>query len=57
MAKQSFSYHQCTAHEFFDYDDGFNAGLKGLQLEGSRSAAWLSGWTDAHETGLYFRWA
>ena len=53
---QSFSYHRCTAHEFCDYNDGFHAGLNGLEMDGKRSPAWHTGWTDARETGLYFRW-
>jgi hypothetical protein len=52
----SFSYHHCTAREFCDYNDGFNAQLNGLGMDSNRSPAWHTGWTDARETGLYFRW-
>jgi hypothetical protein len=33
--------------EFYDYDDGFNPGLNGLELDSTRSPAWRTGWIDA----------
>jgi hypothetical protein len=55
MTGQSFSYHRCTATEFCDYNDGFNAASNDLEEGDEKSPAWQSGWTDARETGLYFR--
>ena len=56
-ADGSFAYKECSADEIADYEAGFNAGLKGLEIDGTKSTAWRSGWSEAQEYGLHFSWS
>jgi hypothetical protein len=52
----SFLYQRCSEQELRDYDAGFKAGLKGFAMDGTKSPAWHSGWSEAQECGLHFSW-
>jgi hypothetical protein len=56
-ADGSFLYNRCSEEELNDYDAGFKAGSKRLEMDGARSPAWRSGWSEAQEFGLHFRWS
>jgi hypothetical protein len=55
-ANGSFLYNRCSAEELSDYDAGFRAGSKGLEMDSGKRPAWLSGWSEAQELGLHFSW-
>jgi hypothetical protein len=57
QANGSYLFKQCSADEVADYDAGFNAGSKGLEIDGTKSLAWRTGWSEAQEYGLHFSWS
>jgi hypothetical protein len=52
-----FLYNRCSEKELGDYDAGFKAASKGLEIDGTKSPAWRSGWSEGQEFGLHFRWS
>jgi hypothetical protein len=55
-ANGSLLYNRCSEEELSDYDAGFKAGSKGLPIDGTKSPAWHSGWSEAQDCGLHFSW-
>jgi hypothetical protein len=56
-ADGSYLYNRCSAEEVADYEEGFNAGSKGLEVDSTKSPAWRMGWSEAQEYGLHFSWS
>ena len=56
-ARNSFLYKRRSVEELREYDAGYKAGSKGLAMDGSKSAAWRSGWSEAQEYELRFSWS
>jgi hypothetical protein len=56
-AHNSFLYKRRSVDELREYDAGYKAGSKGLELDPSKSAAWRSGWSEAQEYELRFSWS
>jgi hypothetical protein len=52
----SFLYNPCSQEELSDYEEGFSAGSKGHEIDGTKTTAWRRGWSEAQEYGLHFRW-
>jgi hypothetical protein len=51
------SYRRCSAEELADYDEGFNAGSHGHEIDATKSPAWRTGWAEAQEYVLHFSWS
>jgi hypothetical protein len=56
-ANHSFLYKRCSQEELREYDAGYKAGSKGLEMDASKSVAWRSGWSEAQEFELRFTWS
>jgi hypothetical protein len=57
LAHHSFLDKQRSIEELREYDAGYEAGSKRLAMDGNKSAAWRSGWSEAQDYELRFSWS